>query len=300
MVSHASLDTFENNALSMPACVEHPDTIAQQLMEPHHTRATMRQLEGGTFRMGTRRERLALLQKAYHMTHADVFTPEMPDHLVTLSPFAIDTHPVTNAQFFEFVSSVTQSQPSAVARLPNIDTYMRHWVDDVYPESLGDHPVTHITWHAAIAFAVWAGKRLPTEAEWEYAARGGLTNAEFPWGNDPAHPSRANYGESAIAGTTPVGSYPPNPYGLYDLAGNVWEFCLDEWMADFYASGLDVNPVAGGWLSAEEALLVSTRRVIRGGSYGGDPVNLRVAYRDSHMPWDAKPFVGFRCARDIA
>lgn len=122
--------------------------------------------------------------------------------------------------------------------------------------------------------------------------------AEFPWGNDLVDATRANYSASGIGMTTPVGRYPPNGYGLYDLAGNVWEYCLDEWQEDFYAISPLQNPIAGaGGFTNDYYRQVTTRRVIRGGSWGGAPVNLRVAYRDSHPPTGAGDHVGFRCVR---
>jgi formylglycine-generating enzyme required for sulfatase activity len=125
-----------------------------------------------------------------------------------------------------------------------------------------------------------------------------LPDAEFPWGNAAVDPIRANYGDSGIGMTTPVGRYPPNGYGLYDLAGNVWEYCLDAWQEDFYTVSPVENPIAGDhWFTGDDYLQVTTRRVIRGGSWGGGAVNLRVAYRDSHPPSGAGDHVGFRCAK---
>src|SRR5215475_16201050 len=107
---------------------------------------------------------------------------------------------------------------------------------------------------------------------------------------------RANYSSSGIRNTRAVGSYAPNGYGLFDMAGNVWEFLADEWGP--YSPDPQIDPVAGGDLLLDDSfLIVRTRRVIRGGSWGGSPVNLRVAYRDSHPPEDARDFVGFRCAK---
>ena len=156
-----------------------------------------------------------------------------------------------------------------------------------------------MSWYAAVAYCQWAGNHLPTEAEWEYAARGGLTGKAFPWGDEPADKTRANYEGSGIGGTTPVGSYPANRYGLFDMAGNVWEYLADEWGP--YPSSPQINPVAGGNLFLDSRFsTVTTRRVIRGGSWGGAPINLRVAYRDSHPPESAKDFVGFRCAEPVS
>ena len=149
-----------------------------------------------------------------------------------------------------------------------------------------------------MAYCRSVGKRLPTEAEWEHAARGKLQGL-FPWGDEPADKGRANYGGSGIGSTSAVGSYPANGYGLFDMAGNVWEFLADEWQP--YTSDAQRNPVAGGdlFLGGDSFLKIKNRRVIHGGSYGGDPINLWVEYRDSHPPENAKEFVGFRCAKSL-
>ncbi|MGN6758002.1 MAG: formylglycine-generating enzyme family protein [Thermomicrobiales bacterium] len=255
-------------------------------------------LPGGAFAMGTLPEALDGVMRAYGLRHHDLLTPETPRHSVTLAPFYLDVYPVTNWQFSVFL----QAQPQwSAARIParyHNGEYLHHWRGEDYPATLADHPVVNISWFAALAYAHWAGKRLPTEAEWEFAARGGLAEAEFPWGDGLVTPRHANYADGGPGGTTAVGTYPPNGYGLYDLAGNVWEYCLDEWQTDFYAASPAVNPVAGGgWLAGDEYLAVTTRRVIRGGSWAGAPVNLRVTYRDSHPPDGAGPHVGFRCTR---
>src|SRR5262249_7554692 len=156
-----------------------------------------------------------------------------------------------------------------------------------------NHPVRYVTWHAAQAFCTWSGGRLPTEAEWEYAARG-VRDREFPWGDEPPSAHHANYSASRIGDTQPVGAYPPNPFGLYDLAGNVWEFTLDAWRPGYPSEG-QVDPVVGGAI-AGDLRSVQGRRVIRGGSFGAAPVNLRTRWRDSHEVSNAVAFVGFRCA----
>ena len=258
--------------------------------------AKMVLIHGGTFEMGTDASNIPRLQRLYGVGRADLFSAEVPRHTVTVSPFSIDVHAVTNAQFKKFVDKNPQwTEERIAARLHN-GNYLKHWNGDEYPKGTADHPVVNVSWYAAVAFCHWDGKRLPTEAEWEYAARGGLNGKEFPWGDESATPTRANYSSSGIRNTSAVGSYAPNGYGLFDMAGNVWEFLADEWGP--YNPDAQIDPVAGGDLFLDDSfLIVRTRRVIRGGSWGGSPVNLRVAYRDSHPPEDARDFVGFRCAK---
>jgi formylglycine-generating enzyme required for sulfatase activity len=255
-------------------------------------------IPAGTFEMGTEAGDIEHLQQVYQISFPGLFTPETPRHTVYLDSFYLDEYPVTNAQFKAFLETHPEWRPDRIPGHLHNGDYLKHWPDNDYPPDKADHPVVFVSWYAAMAYAQWAGKRLPAEAEWEYAARGGLVGREFPWGDEPVDVNRANYHRSGFGETTPVGRYPPNGYGLYDLAGNVWEYCLDEWQPDFYASSPKANPIAGNNMFLAGAFLkVTTRRVIRGGSWGGAPVNLRVAYRDSHPPEGAGDHVGFRCAR---
>jgi formylglycine-generating enzyme required for sulfatase activity len=203
---------------------------------------------------------------------------------------------VTNAQFKSFTDANAEWRPGRIARKLDNGNYLRHWTTAAELTMRADHPVVNVNWYAAVAYCRWRGKRLPSEAEWEYAARGGL-NALFPWGDDPVDKTHANSATSRLGTTSPVGTYPANRYGLFDMAGNVWEFLVDEWTP--YSSMPQKNPVAGDsrFLDATAFLKVKTRRVIRGGSFDGAPVNLWVEYRDSHPPTGSREFVGFRCAK---
>ncbi|MCZ6680191.1 MAG: SUMF1/EgtB/PvdO family nonheme iron enzyme [Candidatus Poribacteria bacterium] len=158
---------------------------------------------------------------------------------------------------------------------------------------------TEVSWHDAAAYAQWAGKRLPTEAEWEKAARGGLVGKRYPWGDEIDSP-KANYGFN-VGRTTPVGNYPSNGYGLYDMAGNVWEWCMDEYRSGFYANSPRKNPIAGGLIAFanNNFTTVKTIRVLRGGSWGDDPYVLRVADRLVYGPSLAFNVFGFRCAGSV-
>jgi formylglycine-generating enzyme required for sulfatase activity len=260
---------------------------------------TMVLIPGATFQMGTDLAEVAHLQQLFGVKRADIFSAEVPQHTVTIDSFYLDKYEITNAKFKKFLDQNPQWRPGRIPSHYHNGNYLKHWNGNDYPKGKADHPVVNVSWYAAVAYCQWADKRLPTEAEWEYAARGGLTGKAFPWGDQPADKQRANYAGSGIGQTTIVGSYPANGYGLFDVAGNVWEYMADEWGA--YPSSNQINPVAGGNLFLDNTFsAITTRRVIRGGSWGGAPVNLRVAYRDSHPPDGARDFVGFRCAQSVS
>ena len=250
-------------------------------------------IPGGSYLMGTATADVAGLRRRYGVVRPGVFENETPARRVTLSPFRIDALEVSTARFAEFVASNPAWSPSGQARERNGD-YLALWKDGSVPPGRRNHPVVFVTWAAAQSFCEWAGGRLPTEAEWEYVARSG-DDREFPWGDDLPSAEKANYSASNIDDTTPVGSYPPNAFGVYDLAGNVWEFLLDEWVVN-HPPASAVDPIAGGPPDADAVLSVTGRRAVRGASYGGSIVNLRTRWRDSHMVDNAVAFVGFRCA----
>src|SRR5262249_2442806 len=173
-------------------------------------------------------------QDIFGISHKELFNDEIPKHTVKLSPYYIDRTLVSNVQFFAFTQRFLDEDPNE--KLKRLDQpfteedprdkygdhkVLKHWVDGHVPEGLENHPVTNVTWYDAVAYCKWQGKRLPTEAEWENAARGG-GNPIFPWGDALADPSRANYSASGFGTTTAVAKYPANSYGLYDMAGNVW------------------------------------------------------------------------------
>ena len=224
---------------------------------------------------------------------------EQPVHTVYIDAFFMDEHAVTNLEYKKFVlANPRWSKGGIDARFHGGD-YLVRWNGNDYPGGKANHPVIHVGWYGAMAYAQWAGKRLPTEAEWEYAARGGLVGKKYPWG-DVIDSGKANYLDSGIGDTTPVGRYPPNGYGLYDMAGNVWEWCLDEYNKDFYFNSPRENPLAGAnnvdWV-INNFTSVITNRVLRGGSWNDNPRNLRAASRSGNNPADSGGNGGFRCAR---
>src|SRR6185437_7051616 len=209
---------------------------------------------------------------------------------VRVDAFYIDKNPVTNHEFATFVS-VTGYRPANdpaarfLAHLRGVGSRV-----GAVPPALERHPVVYVSWDDARAYAAWAGKRLPTEAEWEKAARG-TDGRKYPWGRAEPGPTRANYGRSC-GGTTPVGAFPEgaSPFGILDMAGNVWEWCEDYDDPAFYADGPAYNPK-------------NTRRpakpllVMRGGSWMYGPRSLRTFSRTGFEAHYRFASGGFRCAR---
>jgi formylglycine-generating enzyme required for sulfatase activity len=203
---------------------------------------------------------------------------EKPQHVVCLDEYALDVHPVTVAQYRAFCEATGRAMPSP----PNWG-----WLDD--------HPVLNVTWHDAVAYCEWADKRLPTEAEWEKAARG-EDGRIWPWGNNwDARKCQSSYGGSwgSAGKTAPVGSHPEgvSPYGCHDMIGNVWEWCADWYDGSYYRNSPRQNPKGPDSAGA---------RVLRGGAWFYiNLYRLRCAYRNSLSPDDGGDGGGFRCAQDL-
>ena len=178
---------------------------------------------------------------------AEANNNEQPVRPVYVDAFYMDETEVTNLQYKEFLLENPQWQKGRVnAQFAHAD-YLRLWSGNNYPQGKANHPVVYVSWYAAMAYAEWTDKRLPTEAEWEYAARGGLEGKKYPNGNTITARD-ANFGRN-VKDTTPVGKYAANGYGLYDMAGNVWEWGLDEYDSEFYftfpRNGVARNPLSG-------------------------------------------------------
>ena len=244
--------------------------------------------------MGTNREDIPTLKAKYAVAFPGVFENESPAHTVTLTDFRIDQHEVTYARFAEFLTANPDWRKNRLDESEQNGNYLADWHDDHFPSGRAQHPVVYITWAAAQSFCRWNGGRLPTEAEWEFVARSD-GSTEFPWGDTLPTPELANYSASGNDHSVDVGSYPPNNFGVYDLAGNVWEFLLDEWTAEYSDDELR-DPVHGGYVEDAGIRKITGRRAVRGASFGGSVVNLRTRWRDSHVVTNAIEFVGFRCS----
>ncbi|XP_036905442.1 formylglycine-generating enzyme isoform X5 [Sturnira hondurensis] len=231
---------------------------------------------------------------------------EAPARRVTLDAFYMDAYEVSNADFEKFVNATGYLTEVAAAPwwLPVKGANWRH---PEGPDSTvayrPDHPVLHVSWNDAVAYCAWAGKRLPTEAEWEHSCRGGLRDRLFPWGNklQPKGQHYANIwqgefpvtdtGEDGFRGTAPVASFPPNGFGLYDMVGNVWEWTSD-WWAVHHSTQDARNPK--GPPSGKD-------RVKKGGSYMCHKsycYRYRCAARSQNTPDSSASNLGFRCAAD--
>lgn len=230
----------------------------------------------GSFRMGSDREDQEGLTAEFGM-RKPLYVDERPERIVFLPAYLIDRTEVTNAAYQKFVEATDRPAPS-------------HWRGGLSAE-MATHPVVFVSWFDARDFCLWIGKRLPTEAEWEKAARG-PKGLEFPWGPD-YDPTAANTGDAGIEGTSPVGRFPKgnSPYGVDDLVGNVMEW-VEDWY-EAYPGGPVDNPLYG-----------RQNKVVRGGSYGGQGghyalrVFYRSAFRQFAKPLERFPDIGFRCAAD--
>jgi formylglycine-generating enzyme required for sulfatase activity len=216
---------------------------------------------------------------------------ELPVHTIKISSFALDIHPVTNEQFQRFLEALggeKDANNNDVIRLR--DSRIRKIGGQLCIESgYLKHPVVGVTWYGAAAFAKWVGKRLPTEAEWEIASMGNLEDALYPTGLKIDH-TQANFFSSD---TTAVMSYPPNGYGLYDMVGNVYEWCLDWYAYNYYetASQEPENP---------KGPPQGVYRVLRGGCWKSLKEDLRCAHRHRNNPGAFNSTYGFRCSADVS
>ncbi|MDH3245333.1 MAG: formylglycine-generating enzyme family protein [Saprospiraceae bacterium] len=259
---------------------------------------TMVFVQGGLFLMGTDSLTLDSLVDHYGFPEA-YLASEFPPHEISLNSFFIDKTEVTNAGFRKFLLGNSEWQKGKLPDSLHNGNYLQDWNDKTYPPGEDDFPVVNVTWHSAVAYCQCQNKRLPTEAEWEYVARNQGDMKKYPWGNEEPDSTKANF-HGGIGRPLPVKTFPPNELGVFDLAGNVWEFTLDEWSQDYYKNSPSADPVNGHKNYSDDDLLrVETRRIIRGGSWGGSPVNLRTRFRDSHPPNGAGDHVGFRCVKEV-
>ena len=258
--------------------------LAQERVAKWKTKDEMVLIPAGAFVMGSdkKKDRLA-------------YRSEIPQRSVYLDPYLIGKYEVTTLEYLKFVL--------ATDRLPQLD-----WRYDGgnFQETMAHHPIMHVSWYDADAYCKWAGKRLPTEAEWEKAARG-VDGRLFPWGSEYAGPTRANFGRTGLSG--PVRDrperlllYPPiisvdkyenavSPYGLYQTIGNVAEWVSDWYDQGYYKKSPDRNP---------QGPETGTQKAFRGGGWMDSTTTMRAAMRNGTDPETKINWMGFRCAQDVS
>jgi formylglycine-generating enzyme required for sulfatase activity len=232
-----------------------------------------------------------------------------PLHEVYISNFYMDVHETTNEQFAKFLNEVRPPEGKDNKRWGWVvirndletDERFTWWSTEIAQEDRDyvaleghtNHPALTVSWYAADSYCKWAGKRLPTEAEWEKAARGGLKKKRFPWGDEIPTGGvifdRLWKENLDPAPTGKVGGYYPNGYGLYDMAGNVWEWCADWFYPFYYEESPLENPKGPD---------MGEIKVVRGGAWYNHAMALRVAIRNTEHPMNTSDGVGFRCAKD--
>jgi formylglycine-generating enzyme required for sulfatase activity len=207
---------------------------------------------------------------------------EQPLHTVTLSAYSIDKYEVTNARYKACVDAGGCTAPAGGV---NSRTRSPYYGTSTY----ADYPVMYVNWHQARAFCAWAGKRLPTEAEWEKAARGSSDTRKYPWGDSVPNCTKLNY-NYCVGDTSRVGSYPNGAslYGAMDMAGNVWEWVNDWYSSSYYSVSPSVNP---------QGPATGAYRVLRGGTWNLSDHFVRSAARYYFFPDNWYFFIGFRCVR---
>jgi len=267
-----STDPTENLNVDSTVKVYHPEEQKVADVQPLMTDMVI--IKGGAFWRGSN----------------DGNRDEQPRHQVHVSSFAIDVHPITNEQFVRFLEAMGGEKDcnhNDIIKLK--ESRIKRSSGKVTIESgYAKHPVVGVTWYGAVAYAKWVGKRLPTEAEWEIAAKGGIDDGHYSTGDD-IEKSQANFFSSD---TTSVKSYTPNGYGIYDMAGNVYEWCHDWYGYNYYETSTQEPENPYGPLQGEY-------RVLRGGCWKSLKEDLECSRRHRNNPRTANSTYGFRCVADV-
>jgi formylglycine-generating enzyme required for sulfatase activity len=241
--------------------------------------------------MGNQDPQAALTECKKHLSDCsiDLFKDETPAHWVTLNAFLIDMYEVTNADYAQCVAAGKCKAPTN----KNSNTRPSYYYNLQYAK----YPVVNVSWEEADIYCKWRGARLPSEAEWEKAARGGLEGKLYSWGDTTPVcttdvENGAQFDNCSVKDTVAVGSFKPNDYGLFDMAGNAWEWVNDWYDPSYYSSSPASNPTGPDATGNQY-------KVVRGGGWHSDLNNVRVADRDNLPPANRYSDFGFRCAATL-